>query len=447
VLATCWQTESRLSAAHLLYTSATWLLTPLAPFILKRRLGQGKEDPVRLPERMGITRTSRPKGHLVWLHAASVGEAVSLLTLVDRFRQSRPDLRLLITTGTLTSAHLMAKRLPADVIHQFIPLDSPAYIARFLDHWQPDVGLIVESELWPNLILMAAKRGVKMGLINARFSQSSYEGWGKASGFLKSILTSFELILAQDSDSKLRLEARGARAVHSAGNLKFDAPPPTAAPEQLEALRQAVAGRPLWLAASTHPGEEDIISQAHILLKKTFPDLLTVLVPRHPERGVNIGDMLDAQGLRVATRTVSYLPPEVCDIMMVDTLGELGLFYALCPIVFVGGSLVPIGGHNLLEAARLNCALLTGSHTDNFKEVIETFKAAQAIDIVENAEELAARIALFLKDEAQRTTQADRALQAAQDLAGVTDKVWAHITPLLPPPRAALTPVNLGDPN
>lgn len=436
-----------MSAAHLLYTSATWLLTPFAPSILKRRLGQGKEDPVRLPERMGVAQIARPDGHLVWLHAASVGEAVSLLTLVDRFKQSRPDLHLLITTGTVTSAQLMAKRLPDGVIHQFIPLDSPTYIARFLDHWKPDVGLIVESELWPNLILMAAKCGVKMGLINARFSQGSYEGWGKASGFLKSILTSFELILAQDGDSQARLEARGAQNVHSVGNLKFDAPVPTASQNDIEVLQKAVAGRPLWLAASTHAGEEEVISQTHVLLKKSYSDLLTLLVPRHPERGVEVGDMLDAQGLRVATRTVSYLPPKVCDIMMIDTLGELGLFYALCPIVFVGGSLVPIGGHNFLEAARLNCALLTGPHTENFKEVVETLEAAKAVDIVSDATELAARVSALLDDDAQCTAQAARASQAAQDLAGVTDKVWGHIVALLPTELSSTNSTPTGDPS
>ena len=434
-----------MSAAHLLYTSATWLLTPLAPTILKRRLAQGKEDPVRFPERMGVAGIARPVGNLVWLHAASVGEAVSLLTLVDRFQQSRPDLHLLITTGTLTSAQMMAKRLPAGVIHQFIPLDSPAYVARFLDHWKPDVGLIVESELWPNLILMAAKRGVKMGLINARFSQSSYEGWGKASGFLKSILTSFKLILAQDGDSHSRLEGRGARNVHSVGNLKFDAPAPTASQDHVEVLQKAVEGRPIWLAASTHPGEEEIISQAHVLLKKSHPDLLTFLVPRHPERGVEIGDMLDGQGLRVATRTVSYLPPKICDIMMIDTLGELGLFYALCPIVFMGGSLVPIGGHNFLEAARLNCALLTGPHTENFKEVVKTFEQANAVTIVNGAKDIAARVSTLLNDEALRTTQAEHASQAAQSLAGVTDKVWDHIVPLLPAVPASTNSAHTGD--
>lgn len=436
-----------MSAAHLLYTSATWLLTPLAPSILKRRLGQGKEDPVRLPERMGVAQIARPAGSLVWLHAASVGEAVSLLTLVDRFGKSRPDLQLLITTGTVTSAHLMAKRLPDGVIHQFIPLDSPTYVARFLDHWKPDVGLIVESELWPNLILMAAKRGVKMGLINARFSQSSYEGWGKAAGFLKSILTSFELILAQDGDSHARLEGRGARNVHSVGNLKFDAPSPTASQEQFKVLQKAIKGRPIWLAASTHAGEEEVISQTHTLLKKSHPNLLTFLVPRHPERGVEVGDMLDAQGLRVATRTVSYLPPEVCDIMMIDTLGELGLFYALCPIVFMGGSLVPIGGHNFLEAARLDCALLTGPHTENFKEVVKTFEAAKAVDVVSDAEELAARVSVLLDDAVERTAQADRASQAARSLAGVTDKVWKHIVPLLPIAVPSTHPAHTGDQN
>ena len=434
-----------MSAAHLLYTSATWLLTPLAPSILKRRLGQGKEDPIRLPERMGVAQIARPDGHLVWLHAASVGEAVSLLTLVDRFTRTRPDLHLLITTGTVTSAQLMAKRLPAGVIHQFIPLDSPTYVARFLDHWKPDVGLIVESELWPNLILMAAKRGVKMGLINARFSQSSYEGWGKASGFLKSILTSFKLILAQDGDSHARLEARGARDVHSVGNLKFDALAPATSQDHVEVLQKAVAGRPIWLAASTHPGEEEIISQAHVLLKKSYPELLTFLVPRHPERGVEVGNLLDAEGLRVATRTVSYLPPKLCDIMMIDTLGELGLFYALCPIVFVGGSLVPIGGHNFLEAARLDCALLTGPHTENFKEVVETLEATKAVDIVSDATELATRVSVLLDDETQRTTQAARASQAARDLAGVTDKVWGHIASLLPTAPSSTNSAHTGE--
>lgn len=408
-----------------LYRAGTELLGPAIELWLKRRLARGKEDPARLKERLGQPGRPRPPGRLVWLHAASVGEALSVLPLIERLLAERAGLSALLTTGTVTSARLMAERLPPRAFHQFAPVDRPSAVRRFLDHWRPDLALWVESELWPNLVTETAKRGAPMALINARLSERAFRRWRRFGWMIRPMLQAFTLALAQSEADAERLRALGARDVRCLGNLKDAAPPLAADPGKLAELAAAFGDRPRWLAASTHPGEEAIAAEAHRALKPRLPGLLTVIAPRHPERGPEIADAL---GLSVGRRAAGE--PPGADAYLADTLGELGLFYRLCPIVFVGGSLVPHGGQNPLEPARLGAAVLFGPHMRNFAEAEARLAAAGALRVADGPA-LAEAVGRLLADpmEAQRRGAA-LAAATAQDKA-VLEAVLAALAPLI----------------
>ena len=269
---------------------ATGVLSPLAPLLLRQRAARGKEDGTRLNERLGIAGIARPAGRLIWLHGASVGESLSALPLIEKLIESAS---VLVTSGTVTSAAMMSRRLPAgngsrQALHQFVPLDTPGAVARFLDHWKPDAGLFIESDIWPNLIRAAHDRGVKLALVNARISAASAERWMWARRSVNVLLDAFDMVLAQDDEIARRFRDLGARHVEAVGSLKADAPPLAVDPDALAAMRQAIGGRPVLLAAQTHPGEDETILPAHDLLRAQFPDLLTILVPRHTERGEDL---------------------------------------------------------------------------------------------------------------------------------------------------------------
>src|SRR5882724_7600660 len=321
---------------------------PLAPALIKRRLKQGKEDPARVSERRGMSRDVRPQGPLVWIHGASVGEVLAGAALIEKLRTL--NIRILVTSGTVTSAAIVAKRFPADIIHQYVPYDSPRYVARFLDHWKPSLALFIESDLWPNLILSSAARRLPMVLINGRMSPRSFPRWRRVAGTISALLGRFDVCLAQSQIDAERFAALGSRNVITTGNLKLDVPAPPADAAKLERLMAVTRGRPVIVAASTHPGEEDILIQAHRTLAGFFPSLLSVIVPRHPDRGEAIARAIAASGLRGALRSREELPASTTDIYVADTMGELGLFYRLAPIVFMGGSLIEHGGQNPIEA-------------------------------------------------------------------------------------------------
>ena len=387
------------------------LAAPALRAMLHRRARRGKEIADRLPERYGIDATPRPSGKLIWLHAASVGETVSLLPLL-RALADRSPAALLLTTGTVTSAKLLDQRLPerglADrVLHRFVPLDVPRWVANFLDHWRPDLGVLVESELWPNLIAAARARRIPLALINARMSSRSLRGWQRAPGFARTILDRFDLIDAQSPEDAARLTSLGAPNAISSGNLKFSAEPLPADETALAAARAALAGRPVWVAASLHPGEDEIIRAAHTALRETRPDLTTILVPRHPERGPAITQLTNG-ALRSAGQT-----PAPGQIWIADTLNELGLWYRLAPIALVGRSLVPPGGgQNPLEPARLACAVATGPFTANFTEPVRILQSADALQTVTDAQSIAAWVGAMLADPAARTAAGNRAAAA-----------------------------------
>ncbi|HKR86979.1 MAG TPA: 3-deoxy-D-manno-octulosonic acid transferase [Phenylobacterium sp.] len=360
-----------------LYGAATLLLEPLAPRLLAARAAKGKEATPRLHERLGRAKRPRPAGRLVWLHAVSVGESLSLLPLIAALGR-RPELALLVTSGTVTSAELLARRLPQGVIHQFAPIDAPGAVRRFLDHWRPDAGLFVESELWPNLILAARARGVKLGLISARITAASAAGWARAPASARALLGAFDLILPQDEATAGRLEALGA-VTGPRLNLKRAGAAPPADEAALAGFRAQIGARPVVLAASTHPGEEPLIAEAFRAVADDRPDALLILAPRHPDRGPGLAAELAAGRWSVARRSLGETPGAGVQTYVADTLGEMGLLLRLADVVVMGGSFVDgIGGHNPLEAARLGAALVTGPHVANAEELYDEMLAEAA---------------------------------------------------------------------
>jgi 3-deoxy-D-manno-octulosonic-acid transferase len=415
-----------------LYRGATTALGPAVALYLARRMARGKEDRERFPERQGIAAQPRPPGKLVWVHAASIGEAVSMLALIDRLLVERPALSVLVTTGTVTSARLLATRLPRQrAWHQYVPVDRVTYVRRFLDHWRPDLALWVESELWPNLIWEADRSGIPLLLLNGRMSAKSFAGWQKLPGLIGPLLASFDLCLAQDAVQAQRLARLGAASAATVGDLKSAAAPLPVEKSELARMAQAFAGRPLWLAASTHAGEEAIVATAHRALAPRHPNLLTVIAPRHPARGAEIAEALRTQGFRVARRARNEKVEAQTEIYLADTLGELGLFYRLAGIAFIGGSIAPHGGHNPLEAALLDCAILHGPDMSNCAGVAEALAQADAAIAVRDAAELAAAVGRLLDEPVERAARASAASGIAAENGAVLDAVMARIAPWL----------------
>ena len=353
-----------------LYRAVTGLFEPAAGGLLGRRAGRGKEDPQRIGERLGRASVPRPEGPLAWLHGVSVGEALSLLPLVERLREDRPELNLLVTSGTLTSAELLARRLPGGVLHQFAPVDAPRAVARFLDHWRPDLGVFVESELWPNLILGAKARGVKLALVSARITERSARGWRRLPGAAKTLLGGFDLVLSQDEETDARLSRLG-RAPDGRLNLKYAGEAPPFDPEALAALEQEAGSRPVLLAASTHEGEEELVLEAFSALQGSEDATpLLVIAPRHPERGEAVAELSRDTGFNTGRAGEGDSFSRNCDVFIADRLGELGLWFRLARSAFLGGSLRPrIGGHNPLEAVLVGAPVVSGDKIDNWTSV------------------------------------------------------------------------------
>ncbi len=418
-------------SALLIYRGLTEAAAPFVRLYLDRRVAQDKEDPARISERFGVASRPRPPGPLVWLHAASVGEAQSALSLIERMLAGWDALHVLVTTGTVTSAQLLGERLPNRSFHQFVPLDRVAWVRRFLEHWRPDLTLWMESDLWPNLLRESVRRGRPLVLVNGRMSRRSFERWLRARSFARCLLRGFALCLAQTDEQAERLRRLGAQRVKCVGNLKYSAAPLPVEEAELRRLRAACAGRPVWLAASTHPEEEPLVAEAHRMLATRFPGLLTVIVPRHPTRGPEIASMLAGAGLRLARRGVGSLPKPKDDIYLADTLGELGLFYRLVEIAFIGGSNGSHGGHNPLEAAQLGCAVLHGPDMANFRSVAEALRAAGAACEVDGAAALAQAVGRLLENPDARARQIAAARRVAAENRDVVERVIDELRPFL----------------
>lgn len=414
------------------YRLATHMAVPLCSSLLALRLRQGKEDPERLAERRGIASLPRPEGALIWLHGASVGETTALLPLVGRLTQG--GRHALMTSGTLTSAEVMAQRLPPLSMHQFAPLDVPAFTRRFFQYWRPSLGLIAESEIWPNMILEAEALNIPLAMINARMSERSFARWQSLRGFAQALIRRFALILAQSEGDAERFLALGARNVLAIGNMKYDVPPPPVDARELAELSGLVAGRRLWVAASTHAGEELAAAHAHRQLRETFPDLLTLIAPRHPERGPAIAAELNALGLSCRLRSRKGRPERDCDVYICDTIGELGLVYRLAGIVFLGKSLYAgetSGGHNPIEPAKLVNALLHGPEIGNFRDVYAALDAEGGAKIVHNTQDLAEALAHMFRDVGLLRAMAQAAAQSVEKRCGAVDRALIALAPEL----------------
>ncbi len=419
----------------LLWHGSATLLAPALRLQLRRRVRRGKEIAERLGERQGFG-VARPPGRLFWLHAASVGETLSLLLLLEEMAARDPELTLLLTTGTVTSARLLEHRLPEPLrhrlVHRFLPLDVPGWCARFLDGWRPDAAAFVDSELWPNLLAAARRRQLPMALVNARLSPGSAGRWRLAPRLARQLLGSFRLVMAQSEPDVQRFRALGAPQVSCPGNLKAAAPPLPADPAALAALRHALGERPVWLAASTHAGEETQVLAAHKLMARALPGLLTVVVPRHADRGAAVAAEVVAAGLPVAQRSAGALPGPATAVYVADTMGELGLFYRLARLAFVGGSLVPHGGQNPLEPARLGCAILVGPHTGNFTELMGRLLASGGALLVNDAATLAATALDVLTNASRGENVAKAAAETVAPQHGLPGQVARALLELLP---------------
>jgi len=411
------------------YRKLSYAMVPLSPAVISRRLKLGKEDPARFGERRGLSTDIRPTGPLVWIHGASVGEVLAAAALIERLRAL--NLRILVTSGTVTSAAIVAKRFPPDVIHQYVPYDSPRYVARFLDHWQPSLALFVESDLWPNLILSSSARRLPMVLINGRMSQRSFPRWQRVQGTISALLEKFDVCLAQSQTDADRFATLGSRNVMVTGNLKLDVPAPPADANKLERLMAMTRGRPVVVAASTHPGEEEILTETHRTLAGYFPGLLTVIVPRHPDRGEAIARMIAASGLNPALRSHEDLPTATTDIYVADTMGELGLFYRLAPIVFMGGSLVEHGGQNPIEAIKLGASIVHGPHVFNFTDVYEALDAAGGARQADTQEALVKQFGQMLADPRAREAVLTASERVVGQLGGALERTLSSLEPYL----------------
>ena len=411
------------------YRFLSAMAAPLALLVLARRGRRGKEHRQRLSERRGESRVARPEGPLVWLHGASVGELASMLPLIERIRARA--LPVLVTSGTVTSGGLAEQRLPRGVVHQFVPVDVPRFVRRFFDHWRPDLALFMESDLWPNMIIEASARGVPMVLVNGRLSENSFRRWRRVPRSIADLLQRLDLCLAGTSTDAARFGELGARGVVTTGNLKLDVPAPPADQARLDALRDAIGGRPVIAAASTHPGEEGTVIEAHRRLRANFPGLLTLIAPRHPERGPSVVEIAAAAGLNTALRSRGELPRRSTEIYVVNTVGELGLVYRLSPVVFIGGSLVRHGGQNPIEAAKLRTAILHGPHVWNFADIYAALDGARGAESINDADQLTAQFAACLAnlDACARIAEAGHA--TVENLGGALDRTLSSLDPYL----------------
>lgn len=411
------------------YRATTTLLEPAVLGLLLWRQSKGREDRTRLGERQGYPSRQRPKGHLIWVHGASIGETLSLLPIVERLTQR--GLAVLVTSGTRTSASLIARRLPPGAVHQFVPLDVPRYVRRFLDHWRPDLALVAESEIWPNTIMALDERHIPLVLVNGRMSDRSFQRWQKLPRIIGSLLERFALCLAQTQDDAERLARLGAPRVIMTGNLKFDAAPPPADPRVVAHLSGLIAGRPVWLAASTHAGEESAIVAVHRALAKRHPHLLTIIAPRHPDRGQEVASIATQAGLRASRRSEGIHPDRATDVYVADTVGEMGLFYRLSPVVVMGGSLVAHGGQNPIEPAKLGAAILHGPHVHNFEDVYAAIDLARGALMVKDSTALARAVSELLTNTALTRDMARAAGEAVQSLGGAVERTMQSIEPFI----------------
>jgi 3-deoxy-D-manno-octulosonic-acid transferase len=420
--------------ARTMLSTYRWAGALAYPFIgtyVAWRASKGKEDSSRRRERYGLSTMRRPAGPLVWTHAASVGETNAVVPLIERILDS--DINVVLTTGTVTSAKVADVRLGGRIIHQYVPLDLKPAVNNFLDHWKPDLAIIAESEIWPVTILELGARRVPQVLVNGRLSDRSYASWKKRAFLAEALFENLAHVVAQSEVDGERFTSLGARPVTVSGNLKVDTTPPPVDEVALTELRRQVGARRTWAAVSTHEGEEAAAGEVHGMLKQGHPGLLTIIVPRHPERAEAIVKALNAQGLKVAQRSRHETVGSDIDVFLGDTIGEMGLFLRLTEIAFVGRSLTAEGGQNPIEPAMLNTAVLAGLNVQNFRDAYQNLIDRGGAKLVRDRDMLAGAVNFLLKNPSARRDMIAAGAAAVEDMRGALDRTFRALDPFIHP--------------
>ncbi len=413
------------------YRIAGAAVYPLAGPYFALRARKGKDDRTRRGERYGKASRERPQGPIAWVHAASVGETNAIVPLVRRILDF--GINIVLTTGTVTSAHVAEERLGAAVVHQYVPLDVRRTIRRFLDHWRPDIAIIAESEIWPMTILELGARNIPQILVNGRLSDRSFRSWTKRPHLAEALFENLAHVVAQSDIDGERFQALGARQVTISGNLKVDTPPPSADSDALARLRSQIAGRPTWAAVSTHDGEERLAGEVHRMLRARHPGLLTIIVPRHPDRADAIAADLSGMDLSVARRTDPLAPGRGDDILLGDTIGEMGLYLRLTEIAFVGRSLTSEGGQNPLEPAMLDTAILAGRNVQNFRDSYQRLIDNGGAKLVRDRESLAGAVHHLLSNDDTRHEMMAAGVATVEAMRGALATTLRVLEPFIHP--------------
>lgn len=416
-----------------IYNTLISFLYPIAiSRYIEKRKKKGKEDIKRFNERVGRPIKPRPEGKLIWMHGASVGESISMLPLIQRLLEVYPNAHVMVTTGTLTSAEIMAKRLPERAFHQYLPIENPVFATRFLKHWKPDIALWFESEFWPAMLSCIKRKNIPLILVNGRISNKSFKRWQQFDFIIKEILECFTLCLGQSDEDEYRLRVLGAKNTMCLGNLKYAGLPLPVDENKKQEIAEQITGRTVWLVSSTHDDEEFKIARFLKDLQKKVPNLLTFMAPRHPHRGIEIKEKLQKElGLNVALRSANERVTEKTDVYIADTIGELGIWYELIPLVFIGGSLIPHGGQNFIEPSRSRDAVIVGPHMYNFADAMNRAKKADAVIQVNDVLELMETVENLLTHpdllEAKRSLAYNWANGEAKVLEGIVEKIKAYL--------------------
>ena len=417
-----------------LYRFLMFILKPMVrPVIFMRRLKDLEtKDKNRKKERFGFASVKRPQGKVIWFNAASVGESNSIIPVIDEILKKSPNSFVLVTTTTLTAADNMAKKLSGkNAIHQFLPIDRRAYVDRFFKYWKPSIGFFVDSDFWPNLILSAKAHNVPLVLLNGRVSDRSFAKWKNNLAFIKPLSSAFIFSFGKSKEDCKKLSVMGFKNPVCVGNLKYAVPPLSYDKEELKTLSSQIGKRHLIVVSNTHPGEEELCLSAFLTVKKRFSDVLMIIAPRHPARGAEIKSLVEANGLKTLLRSDGGKITKDIDVYIANTMGELGLFYTLSDIVFVGGSLVEWGGHNPMEPSRLHNVVLSGKYVHNFQETFDLLKQEKAVVMLNDEKDFAAKLKGFFENPEVQKDYMSRAFYVAEREASVLLRVMEHLNPVL----------------
>jgi len=341
-----------------------------APIILRIRIYKQKEDENRYKEKLCIIKKKKPQGKLVWFHAASVGELLSIIPLLEKLEKIKEIKSILLTTNTLSSSKVFEKKIKSKkIIHQFFPFDKDIFTKKFLSHWLPDLVIFVESEIWPNFIFNIKNRKIPLILLNARITTKTYLRWKKIPNFAKSIFSSFDTCLSQNKETEKYLKNFGVKKIKNLGNLKFSSSSSFSSDKLDRKISKIFQYKKIWCAASTHNGEEVFCGKTHIELKKRLKNVILIIIPRHIHRAKEIVKELKEVNLKICLYTNKSKFNRDTDILLVDTFGETQKFFNISKSVFIGGSLINHGGQNPIEPTRMGCSIYHGPHVNNFKEV------------------------------------------------------------------------------